>query len=73
MPVDPKAMFLSVLQLVLAPVLIGCTINSVAPSLVRVSFLPSSTAVMHTRRERERERGVERMHVTGGTLHRIVQ
>jgi hypothetical protein len=32
--VDPKAMFLSVLQLVLAPVLIGCTVNSIAPKLV---------------------------------------
>ncbi|GFH20386.1 putative sodium/metabolite cotransporter BASS1, chloroplastic [Haematococcus lacustris] len=33
-PVDPKAMFVSVLQLVLLPVLVGCTINSIAPAFV---------------------------------------
>eukprot|EP00199_Chlamydomonas_sp_CCMP681_P001730 CAMPEP_0119104544 /NCGR_PEP_ID=MMETSP1180-20130426/2733_1 /TAXON_ID=3052 ORGANISM="Chlamydomonas cf sp, Strain CCMP681" /NCGR_SAMPLE_ID=MMETSP1180 /ASSEMBLY_ACC=CAM_ASM_000741 /LENGTH=380 /DNA_ID=CAMNT_0007089339 /DNA_START=114 /DNA_END=1257 /DNA_ORIENTATION=- len=34
-PVDPTAMFLSVLQLVLAPVMVGCTINTVAPAFVK--------------------------------------
>jgi BASS family bile acid:Na+ symporter len=33
-PVDAKAMFLSVLQLVLAPVLLGCTLNTLMPSVV---------------------------------------
>ena len=33
-PLDPKGMFMSVLQLVLAPVLLGCTINTLLPGLV---------------------------------------
>lgn len=37
--VDPKAMFLSVLQLVLAPVLVGCTINTLAPGFVSEGLL----------------------------------
>lgn len=34
LPPSSQAMFMSVLQLVLAPVLVGCTINSVVPNLV---------------------------------------
>lgn len=34
LPVDAKAIFLSLCQLVLAPVLLGATINSVAPTVV---------------------------------------
>lgn len=48
-PMDAKAMFLSVLQLVLAPVLVGCTINSIAPGVVSKvrPFMPmAATAVV---------------------------
>ncbi len=41
MPVDAKAMFLSVLQLVLAPVLVGCTINTIAPNFVSAAPRPA--------------------------------
>ncbi len=47
-PVDAKAMFMSVLQLVLAPVLVGCTANTLAPAAVaRVRpFMPLAATVV---------------------------
>ncbi|KAL6746054.1 sodium bile acid symporter family-domain-containing protein [Haematococcus lacustris] len=47
-PVDPKAMFVSVLQLVLLPVLVGCTINSIAPAFVRRvrPFMPLAATIV---------------------------
>jgi len=48
-PLDPKAMFLSVLQLVLAPVLIGATVNTLFPKFVSKvrPFMPmAATAIV---------------------------
>ncbi|KAF5839427.1 sodium bile acid symporter family-domain-containing protein [Dunaliella salina] len=48
-PLDPKAMFLSVLQLVLAPVLIGATVNTLFPKFVSIvrPFMPmAATAIV---------------------------